>query len=169
MCAFCFSLPMSMHSWEITKISVLHGSKDRLIGLLSSPNCPVILPCEEEMKKQRWPGGVCLYFRISAVASAPPPPLPTPPTPLAVSVTQSESQVRTLYCGVSQTRHGRGPERTVGRRNSPLTKSGAHDSFITSLAVSKVSTACLWSDNLHIEGVLEFLLSIKMLNGKWFL
>lgn len=161
-----------MRSWEITKSSVLRGSKDRLIGLLSSLNCPVILPCEEEMKKQRWPGGVCLYFRISAVASVPshPPPLPSTPTPPpAVSVTQSESQVRTLSCGVSQTRHGRGPERTVGRRNSPLTKSGAHDSFITSLAVSKVSTACLWSDNLHIEGVLEFLLSIKMLNGKWFL
>lgn len=57
----------------------------------------------------------------------------------------------------------------VGRRNSPLTKSRAHDSFITSLTVSKVSTACLWSDNLHIEGVLEYLLSIKMLNEKWFL
>lgn len=49
----------------------------------------------------------------------------------------------------------------VGRRNNPLTKRGAHDSFITSLTVSRVSTACLWSDNLNIEGVLEFLLSIR--------
>lgn len=69
-----------MHSWEITKSSVLHGSKDRLIGLLSSLNCPVILPCEEEMKKQRWPGGVCLYFRISAVASVPSTLRPHPPS-----------------------------------------------------------------------------------------
>lgn len=49
----------------------------------------------------------------------------------------------------------------VGRRNNPLTKHGAHDSFIMSLTVSRVSTACLWSDNLNSEGVLEFLLSIR--------
>lgn len=49
----------------------------------------------------------------------------------------------------------------VGRRNNPLTKHGAHDSFIMSLTVSRVSTACLWSDNLNTEGVLEFLLSIR--------
>lgn len=63
-------------------------------------------------------GGVC--------HSAPALPRRRPP---AVSVTQSESQVRTPYCRVSRTRHDtdEGQTALLGRRNSPLTKSGAHE------------------------------------------
>lgn len=53
------------------------------------------------------------------------------------------------------------PAPAAGWRNNHLTKRCAHDSFIMSLTVSRVSTACLWSENLNIEGVLEFLLSIR--------
>lgn len=72
---------------------------------------------------------------------------------LGASPHLSECQVRTHTARVINTTQ---PVLTIGW-NSPLTNSGAHDSFITSLTVSRVSTACLWSDNLNIESVLEFL------------
>lgn len=59
------------------------------------------------------------------------------------------------------------PAPAFGWRNNPLTKGGAHDSFITSLTVSRVSTARLWSDNLNIEGVLEFLLFISLMRDEF--
>lgn len=124
---------------------------------LYSLNCLVILAWQQMIEKQRWPTKVPLYLTVSKTTF-----------PTCQCDTEWKSG-KDSYCGVSQTQQRWGPDHTAGRRNSPLTKSGAHDSFITSLTVSRVSTACLWSDNLNIEGVLEFLLSIKMVNGKWFL
>lgn len=137
-------------------------------------NCLVIPAWQRRIKRQRWPTKVPLYLSLSKTTSLslyPPPSLrlTSHSSPPPVRATQSESQVRTLSAGCHKHDADEGPDHTAGRRNSPLTKSGAHDSFITSLTVSRVSTACLWSDNLNIEGVLEFLLSIKTVNGKWFL
>lgn len=136
--------------------------RHRLTCRLSLLNCLVIL-WQQVIKKQRWPTKVPLYLTGSKTTS-----LPSLLSPTCQRDTEWKSG-KDSYCRVSQTQHRRGPDHTAGRRNRPLTKSGAHDSFITSLTVSRVSTACLWSDNLNIEGVLEFLLSIKMVNGKWFL
>lgn len=67
---------------------------------------------------------VFVLHNLSGGACTPSPPLPPFPHRLhrqpAVTVTQSESQVRTSYCRVSRTRHGRGPDRAVGEEEQPF-------------------------------------------------
>lgn len=143
-------------------LSDLRQWRHRLTCRLSLLNCLVILARQQMIKKQvtdKSPlGPHHLKNNFSSL------------TPFATCQCNTEwMSGKDSLCRVSHTRHRWGPDHTAGRRNSPLTKNGAHDSFIKSLTVSRVSTACLWSDNLNIEGVLEYLLAIKMVNGKWFL
>lgn len=108
-------------------------------------------------------GGACPQY-----PSLPrPPPSPPPPTGRQCD-TEWKSGKDSLLQGVTNTTRTRARPRCWGGGTALWPKAALMNSFITSLTVSKVSTACLWSDNLHIEGVLELPGAIKMLNGKWF-
>lgn len=96
---------------------------------LSSLNCLVTVAQQQMIKTQRWPTKVPLYPAVSKTTSLPSLAFPFSPP---VSTTEWKSG-KDSFCRASQSQHRRGPDHTAGRWNSPLTKNGAHDSFITSL------------------------------------